>query len=304
MHIFDHLLVLNWKNNKHKLCQNLKTNDENLQHVTNCENFLCEGKKLRIQLHTMANRWLLFSDWIFVISVILNGVFSLDCDNGYCDVWSSFACRSGSTCTLNCYDSTGCAGKPVTAWSFDPSYRIDINCYGTKSCAGMTITATGRNTYINCYGYDSCDDLTVDFTGEDPNNLVEIIVNLRGPYTDTVSINCNDVGSEKTISLCEVNCIAPPTNGFYTCIDVDLECYTKGTCHYNCEDTACCGCTLVGTCNGCNVLHENNLRCHHGSQGTGINDNCIQVSSFVSPIYDYICPYITDLTSSMPHVCT
>ena len=211
---------------------------------------------------------------VFIAEIFL-AVLSFDCDNGSCDDTASFNCAS-SNCVLNCYDSTGCAGKPIRTSNPNPTSTMVTNCYGDSSCAGTTITIEGRNAYINCYGFDSCDDLTVDFTGQDPNNLVEIIVNMEGQYTDTVRIDCMDSGSEATISLCEVNCIAPPLGGFHTCIDVDLSCNTKGNCHYKCEtgpEEACCGCTLPGTCNECNILHKNELFCNHGDG----NSNCIQV---------------------------
>ena len=211
---------------------------------------------------------------LLVIATLLIFTHSLDCDNGSCDGTASFTC-SNSSCEINCYDSTGCAGKSITTTTAGAT--LTTNCYGTSSCAGMTITSSGRNTYINCYGFDSCDDLTVDFTGEDPNNKVELIVNMNGEYTDTVRVNCYDAGSEAAVSLCKINCLDPPDGGFYTCIDVDLECHTKGTCHYECQSSnACCGCTLAGTCNGCNVLHDNILHCYHGD-GNSNSANCIQV---------------------------
>ena len=98
-----------------------------------------------------------------------------------------------------------------------------------------------------------------------------------------------DDGSEAAISLCEVHCLDPPVGGFYTCIDVDLECYTKGNCHYECASSnACCGCTLAGTCNGCNVLHDNLLHCHHGD-GDSNTANCIQVRLLIHVFVIEIC---------------
>ena len=218
------------------------------------------------------------SSIVIKITFLCYTIYSLDCDNGSCDSTSGFTCSSFN-CEVNCYDSTGCAGKSfITTDTGGSNHTLTANCYGDSSCAGMTITSSGRNAYINCYGHDSCDDLTVDFTGTDPNNPVEFIINLQGQYTDTVRIDCKDSGSEPTISLCEVNCIDPPLGGFYTCIDVDLACNTIGNCHYSCASSnACCGCSLLDAGGLINTLHENRLDCNHGDRGGNNTSNCIQV---------------------------
>ena len=85
---------------------------------------------------------------------------------------------------------------------------------------------------------------------------------MSGEYTDNLLLSCHGDG----VSLCKIDC--QDTGGFYTCIGVDLDCYTTGQCVYHCDNSnACCGCTVDST------LYQNNLNCYEGDG----NNNCIQV---------------------------
>ena len=211
--------------------------------------------------------------WIFFITMILRRGYALICDDGSCDQFGTFTCSSTSTCQLDCYDSTGCNGKTIIVTDDNPHGAFTLNCYGASSCADTSMNINGRDTYINCNGTDSCDSLKISFTANNASDPVEAIISAKGEYSDDLTLTCTGDG----VGLCKIDCV--DVGGYYTCIDFDLDCFTTGQCIYHCDNSsACCGCTLPCSGNGCTpILYENNLRCYEG------RDNCFQVKYLFFP---------------------
>eukprot|EP01083_Nonionella_stella_P112548 331223_1 len=187
---------------------------------------------------------------------------------------------------LNCTDATSCAKKEFhcsdeicqlhcnaryaceyTHFECTMDYlhgECQINCAGRNGCEAMTVISF-RDTNISCTGSDSCDHMDVKIYGVDSNDKISATLTSIGSHTDQFRLKCSGDGIHECFLDCKDNL------EYYSCIQVQFDCYTPGTCRYKCENAyACCGCTMWDWDLFALYKPVNALHCYGGY------DNCIK----------------------------
>ena len=208
---------------------------------------------------------MLVSHWTVVVIIILydsNHSLTLNCGDASSCAGNSYTCTD-QICQINCNTNSSCLNTQLYCDDTHLHSPCKVTCNGNKGCDTM-IVESHRDTVVHCNSLHSCDDMHIKIYGDYQNDKITANLTSTGSNTDGTHIECHGSGIDECFVDCQDN------GGYYTCMDVVLDCYTPGRCRYRCESSsACCGCT---TSSGpSSTLHEARLNCYWGEQ------NCIQV---------------------------